>query len=124
MDTYFKALQRLRDHNKLVEDTLLIFKTENQSIFTPPVDMEFSKSWSSGFKKSDKLQFLSGEKESEEELMFPDEDETSNWSTPDAGSEDVEVLAGYQQEQAGSEVAAAEAELSEDEESDLERDDA
>ena len=86
--------------------------------------MEFSKARSSGFKKSDKLQFLSGEKESEEELMFPDEDETSNWSTPDAGSEDGEVLAGYQQEQAGSEVAAVETELSDNEDSDEERDDA
>ena len=53
LDTSFKALQRLRDHNKLVEDTVSIFKTEKRSIFTPPIDMEFSKSRSAGFKKSD-----------------------------------------------------------------------
>jgi len=58
--------------------------------------------------------------------MFPDEDDTHNWSTPDenATSEAGEELAGYQQEQAGSKVAAVETELSEDEESDEERDDA
>jgi len=89
--------------------------------------MEFSKARSSGFKKSDKLQVLSGEQESEGGLMFPVEDETPNWSAPageNVATEAEEELAGYQQEQAGSEVAAAEAELSENEESDDERDDA
>ena len=58
--------------------------------------------------------------------MFPDGDDTPNWSAPDenAGSEAEEELAGYQQEQAGSEVAAVETELSDGEESDEERDDA
>jgi len=125
-DTYFKALQKLRDHNKLVEDTVSIYKAEKRNIFTPPVDMEFSKSRSSGFKKFDKLQLLSGEQESEGGLVFPDEDDTPNWSAPDenADSEAGKELAGYQQEQAGSEAGAAEAELSDDEESDEERDDA
>ena len=103
-----------------------IFKAEKRNIFTPPVDIEFSKSRSSGFKKSDKLQVLSGEQESEGGLMFPDEDDTPNWSAPDqsAGSEAGEELAGYQQEQGGSEVAAVETELSDNEDSDDERDDA
>ena len=58
--------------------------------------------------------------------MFPDEDDTPNWSTPDenATSEAGEELAGYQQEQAGSEVAAVETELSDNEDSEEERDDA
>ena len=43
--------------------------------------------------------------------MFPDEDDTPNWSAPN--SKTGEELAGYQQEQAGSEEAALEAELSE-----------
>ena len=88
--------------------------------------MEFSKTRSSGFKKSDKLQVLSGEQESGGGLMFPDEDDTPNWSSPDenASSEAREELAGYQQEQAGSEAGPAEAELSDGEVSDEERDDA
>jgi len=88
--------------------------------------MEFSKSRSFGVKKSDKLQVLSGEQESEGGLMFPDEDDTSNWSAPDeiAGSEAGEELAGYQQKQAGSEVAAVEMRLSDSENFDEERDDA
>ena len=66
--------------------------------------------------RSDKLQVLSGEQESEGGLMFPDEDDTPNWSAPDenAGSEAEEELAGYQQERGGSEVAAAEAGLSDE----------
>jgi len=50
-------------------------------------------------KKSDKLQVLKGEQESEGGRMFPDEDETPNWSEPgeDASSEAGEELAGYQQ---------------------------
>ena len=67
LDTYFKALQKLRDHNKLVEDTVSIFKAEKRNIFTPPVDMEFSKSRSSGFKKSDKLQVLKAGSRSQKE---------------------------------------------------------
>ena len=37
LDTYFRALQKLRDHNKLVEDTVSIFKPDKKSIFTPPM---------------------------------------------------------------------------------------
>eukprot|EP01033_Poteriospumella_lacustris_P016917 gene16917-12108_t len=32
LDTYFRALQKLRDHNKLVEDTVSIFKPDKKSI--------------------------------------------------------------------------------------------
>ena len=59
--------------------------------------------------------------------MFPDEDrESPNWGAPgeDADSEAEDELAGQQQEQARSEVPSAEAELSENEESDEEREDA
>ena len=34
LDMYFKALKKLRDNNKLVEDTVSIFKTEKRSVFT------------------------------------------------------------------------------------------
>ena len=76
LDTSFKALQKLRDHNKLIEDTVSIFKTEKRSICTSPADMKFAKARSSGFKKSDKLQHLSGEQNSDKRLMFLVEDET------------------------------------------------
>ena len=59
--------------------------------------------------------------------MFPDEDrESPNWGAPgeDADSEAEDELAGQQQEQARSEVPSAEAELSENEESDEDREDA
>jgi len=43
LDTYFRALQKLRDNNKLVEDTVSIFKSDKKSIFPPPMDLEFKK---------------------------------------------------------------------------------
>jgi len=50
-DTYFRALQKLRDHNKLVEDTVSIFKPDKKSVFTPPMDLEFKKGGTSNFKR-------------------------------------------------------------------------
>jgi len=52
LDTYFRALQKLRDHDKLVEDTVSIFKPEEKSIFTPSIDLEFKKGGASNFKRS------------------------------------------------------------------------
>jgi len=39
-DEYFKALKKLRDHNKLVEDTLSVLKSDKKPVFTPPADLE------------------------------------------------------------------------------------
>ena len=87
LDTYFRALQKLRDHNKLVEDTVSIFKPDKKSIFTPPMDLEFKKGGASTFKRADRVQVLKEEAEKDEELMFPEGDEDLNWDMP----EDEEV---------------------------------
>ena len=83
LDTYFRALQKLRDHNKLVEDTVSIFKPDKKSIFTPPMDLEFKKGGASTFKRADRVQVLKEEAEKEEELMFPEGDEDLNWDMPE-----------------------------------------
>jgi len=53
LDTYFRALRRLRDHNKLVEDTVSIFKPDKKSIFTSPMDLEFEKGGTFQFQASE-----------------------------------------------------------------------
>ena len=83
LDTYFRALQKLRDHNKLVEDTVSIFKPDKKSIFTPPMDLEFKKGGASNFKRADRVQVLKEETEKEGELMFPEDDGALNWDMPD-----------------------------------------
>jgi len=90
LDTYFRALQKLRDHNKLVEDTVSIFKPDKKSIFTPPMDLEFKKGGTSNFKRVDRVQVLKAETEAtkEGELMFPEEDESLDWGMPD-GEDDT-----------------------------------
>ena len=92
LDTYFRALQKLRDHNKLVEDTVSIFKPDKKSIFTPPMDLEFKKSGTSNFKRVDRVQVLRAETEAtkEGELMFPEEDESLDWGMPDVEDDTCE----------------------------------
>jgi len=43
VDEHFRGLKKLLDHNKLVEDTLSIFKSGKKKIFTPPADAEYAK---------------------------------------------------------------------------------
>eukprot|EP01040_Poterioochromonas_malhamensis_P014854 gene14854-16520_t len=92
LDTYFRALQKLRDHNKLVEDTVSIFKPDKKSIFTPPMDLEFKKGGTSNFKRMDRVQVLKAETEAtkEGELMFPEEDESLDWGMPNVEDETCE----------------------------------
>ena len=63
LDTYFRALQKLRDHNKFVEDTVSIFKPDKKRIFTPPMDLEFKKGGAFNFKRADRVQVLKEETE-------------------------------------------------------------
>ena len=39
VDKYFRALKKLRDNSKLIEDTVSIFKGDKRSIFTPPAEI-------------------------------------------------------------------------------------
>ena len=87
LDTYFRALQKLRDNNKLVEDTVSIFKSDKKCIFPPPMDLEFKKVGASNFKRADRVQVLKEETEKEEERTFPEGDEDLTWDMP----EDEEV---------------------------------
>jgi len=85
LDKHFKALKTLRDRNKLVEDTVSIFKTDKRNIFTPPVDLEYSKGKSVTFKKSERVHAVREHVEDlddEEELMFPEDDDTMSWELP------------------------------------------
>jgi len=42
-DEYFRALKKLRDHNKLVEDTLSVSKSDKKPVLAPPANLEYSK---------------------------------------------------------------------------------
>jgi len=69
----FQSTERetLRARNKLVQDTVAIFKTDKRNIFRPPVDLEYSKGKSSTFNKSERVyavRELVKELEEEEEL--------------------------------------------------------
>ena len=70
-------MKKLRDHNKLVEDTLSIFKTGKKEIFTPPADAEYAKEKVTRFKKSDKVNVVHSESDThDEKLMFLEDDES------------------------------------------------
>ena len=69
----FQSTERetLRARNKLVQDTVAIFKTDKRNIFRTPVDLEYSKGKSSTFNKSERVyavRELVKELEEEEEL--------------------------------------------------------
>ena len=83
LDTYFRALQKLRDHNKLVEDTVPIFKPNKKSIFAAPMDLEYKKGGASTFKRADREQVFKEESANEDELMFPKGSEDLNWDMPE-----------------------------------------
>jgi len=76
-DEYFKALKKLRDHNKLVEDTLSVFKSDKKPVFTPPADLEYTKTKTTGrFKKVERVHAVREQESTEEKLMFPEADES------------------------------------------------
>ena len=82
---YFKALKKLRDNNKLVEDTVSIFKTEKRSVFTPPADMEVSRNKvPANTKRTSRVHGITAGSNSSsgENLMFPDEVSFPEWDLP------------------------------------------
>eukprot|EP01042_Synura_sphagnicola_P036324 gene36324-biopygen2213 len=86
-DKYFRALKKLRDKSKRIEDTVSIFKGDKRSIFTPPAEAEFVKSNKSCvYKKPDRVHALHGdigEPQSAQELMFSEEEgESLEWDLP------------------------------------------
>ena len=82
-DEYFKALKKLRDHNKLVEDTLSVFKSDKKPVFTPPADLEYSKAKPTGrFKKAGRVHAVREQESTDEKLMFPEADESLGWTLP------------------------------------------
>jgi len=100
VDTYFRALKKLRDNSKLIEDTVSIFKGDKGSIFTPPAEADFTKSNKPGaYKKPGRVHALHGdigEKRSTQELMFSEEEgESLEWDLPpedDSVDDDVDLL--------------------------------
>eukprot|EP01037_Dinobryon_pediforme_P019729 gene19729-20198_t len=87
VDKYFRALKKLRDNSKLIEDTVSIFKGDKRSIFTPPAEAEFAKTNKPGvYKKPDRVHALHGdigETRSTQELMFSEEEgESLEWDLP------------------------------------------
>ena len=84
LDMYFNALKKLRDNNKLVEDTVSIFKTKKRSVFTPPADMEVSRSKvPANMKRTSRVHGITaGNNSTGENLMFPDEEGYPEWDLP------------------------------------------
>jgi len=78
---YFRALKKLRDNSKLIEDTVSIFKGDNKrSIFKPPAETEFVKSnKSSVYKKPDRVHALHGDIG---EMQSEEEGESLEWDLP------------------------------------------
>ena len=102
LDMYFKALKKLRDNNKLVEDTVSIFKTEKRSVFTPPADMEVSRSKvPANMKRTSRVHGITaGSNSSGENLMFPDEEGFPEWDLPvdSAPDDEAETSQGHHDE--------------------------
>jgi len=84
LDMYFNALKKLRDNNKLVEDTVSIFKTKKRSVFTPPADMEASRSKvPANMKRTSRVHGITaGNNSTGENLMFSDEESFPEWNLP------------------------------------------
>jgi len=102
LDMYFKALKKLRDNNKLVEDTVSIFKTEKRSVFTPPADMEISRSKVPvNMKRTSRVHGITaGSNSSGENLMFPDEEGLPEWDllVDSAPDDEAETSQGHHDE--------------------------
>jgi len=64
-----------------VEDTLSGFKSNKKPAFTPPADLEYSKTKPTGrFKKADRVHAFREQESTDEKLMFPEAGESLAWT--------------------------------------------